>query len=88
MEHFTMFTDHEAKLYMYLAFKALDEIHSAGIIHRDIKPQNIIYCPEKKTLKLVDFGYLLALTLAWLSSTFLNRSTLQKWHLYISKLQS
>lgn len=35
---------------------ALDDIHSAGIIHRDIKPQNVIYSRPTRSLKVIDFG--------------------------------
>ncbi|MDR1467345.1 MAG: serine/threonine-protein kinase, partial [Oscillospiraceae bacterium] len=31
-------------------------LHSKGLIHRDIKPQNIIYEETKKHLSLIDFG--------------------------------
>ncbi|MFF3938330.1 serine/threonine-protein kinase [Streptomyces phaeofaciens] len=35
---------------------ALDAAHQAGVIHRDIKPQNIIVNEEASRLKVVDFG--------------------------------
>ncbi|XP_045479028.1 glycogen synthase kinase-3 beta-like isoform X7 [Harmonia axyridis] len=44
------------KLYMYQLFRSLAYIHSLGICHRDIKPQNLLLDPETGVLKLCDFG--------------------------------
>lgn len=46
----------EIKLYSYQLFKSLNYIHSLGICHRDIKPQNLLIDPIKCVLKLCDFG--------------------------------
>ncbi len=36
--------------------KALSHIHKEGIAHLDFKPDNIIYDPKQKTIKIIDFG--------------------------------
>ena len=30
--------------------------HDAGIVHRDLKPENVMYDPETRQVKLLDFG--------------------------------
>ncbi|KAK4621509.1 Glycogen synthase kinase 1 [Fulvia fulva] len=46
----------EVKLYIYQLFRSLAYIHSQGICHRDIKPQNLLLDPASGILKLCDFG--------------------------------
>lgn len=41
---------------MYQLFRSLAYIHSQGVCHRDIKPQNLLVDPETAILKLCDFG--------------------------------
>lgn len=46
----------EIKHYIYEILKALDFAHSKGIMHRDIKPQNVMIDHANKKLKLIDWG--------------------------------
>ncbi|XP_030641178.1 MAPK/MAK/MRK overlapping kinase [Chanos chanos] len=44
----------KVKQYMYQLCKSLDHMHSNGIFHRDVKPENILI--KHDVLKLADFG--------------------------------
>ena len=35
---------------------AVHAAHAAKIVHRDLKPENVMYDPETKQVKLLDFG--------------------------------
>jgi serine/threonine-protein kinase len=36
--------------------QAVHAAHQAGIVHRDLKPENVMYDPETRQVKLLDFG--------------------------------
>ena len=44
------------QLYMYQLCRSLAYLHSTGICHRDIKPQNLLVDSRNHVLKLCDFG--------------------------------
>jgi len=44
------------KIYCYQICRAIAYCHSAGICHRDIKPQNLLLDPGSHIVKLCDFG--------------------------------
>lgn len=52
----TQFPKIVVKLYAFQLLKALNYIHTLGICHRDIKPQNVLVDPNTHLLKLCDFG--------------------------------
>mmetsp|Transcript_25556 Transcript_25556/g.66054 ORF Transcript_25556/g.66054 Transcript_25556/m.66054 type:complete len:388 (-) Transcript_25556:332-1495(-) len=46
----------DVRYYIYELLKALDFCHSNGIMHRDVKPHNVMIDHEKKQLRLIDWG--------------------------------
>lgn len=55
-ELYPTFTDYDARYYMLEILKALDFAHSKGIMHRDLKPNNIMIDHERRKLKVIDWG--------------------------------
>ncbi|KAJ1503682.1 Casein kinase II subunit alpha, partial [Coelomomyces lativittatus] len=53
---YASFSDYDVRYYIYELLKALEYCHSKGIIHRDVKPQNVVIDHNKKTLRLIDWG--------------------------------
>jgi casein kinase II subunit alpha len=50
------FTDYDVRYYIFELLKALDFCHSKGIMHRDVKPHNVMIDHEKRKLRLIDWG--------------------------------
>eukprot|EP00879_Flechtneria_rotunda_P001913 GHRR01002086.1.p1 GENE.GHRR01002086.1~~GHRR01002086.1.p1 ORF type:complete len:363 (+),score=83.34 GHRR01002086.1:291-1379(+) len=49
-------TDYDIRYYIFLLLRALDYSHSQGIMHRDVKPHNVMIDHEKRQLRLIDWG--------------------------------
>ncbi len=49
-------SDYDIRYYIFELLKALDFCHSNGIMHRDVKPHNVMIDHEKRSLRLIDWG--------------------------------
>ncbi|CAN1193102.1 Casein kinase II subunit alpha-1, partial [Linum perenne] len=49
-------TDYDIRYYIYELLKALDYSHSQGIMHRDVKPHNVMIDHKLRKLRLIDWG--------------------------------
>ena len=50
------FSDYDVRYSIFELLKALDFCHSRGIMHRDVKPHNVMIDHEKRKLRLIDWG--------------------------------
>ncbi|SCU77861.1 LAME_0A02476g1_1 [Lachancea meyersii CBS 8951] len=50
------FNDLDIRFYMFELLKALDFCHSMGIMHRDVKPHNVMIDHARRKLRLIDWG--------------------------------
>jgi len=49
-------TDYDIRYYLYELLRALDYCHSMGVMHRDVKPHNVMIDHENRQLRLIDWG--------------------------------
>ena len=49
-------TDFDIRYYINEILKALDYCHSQGIMHRDVKPHNVMIDHKNRKLRLIDWG--------------------------------
>jgi casein kinase II subunit alpha len=48
--------DYDVRYYTFQLLRALDYAHSRGVMHRDVKPHNVMIDPRRRELRLIDWG--------------------------------
>ena len=66
--------------------ESLTQIHSANIIHKDINPSNIVFNPNTRQVKIIDFG--ISTVLSRETQSFKNPNVLEGTIIYISPEQT
>ncbi|CAK0876801.1 unnamed protein product [Prorocentrum cordatum] len=54
---FGTFSEHDAARVIQQVASALAYCHGHGVVHRDVKPENIMGADDELTVKLIDFGF-------------------------------
>lgn len=49
-------SDHDFRYFLYKMLIGIDYAHSRGIMHRDIKPQNILVDYKTRDVYIIDWG--------------------------------
>jgi serine/threonine protein kinase len=65
----------------------LKHIHSTGLVHRDVKPENIFVDPHTNKLKLGDFGLAKNIETTALPSNLLEKPSLLGFNQGFSELK-
>jgi cyclin-dependent kinase len=55
-DHFGIISMHKIKWFLYQLLNGIHYCHSKRVLHRDLKPQNLLISKADSTLKLADFG--------------------------------
>lgn len=55
-ELYPTLTAEDVRLYSYELLKGIAYAHGKGVMHRDIKPNNVMIDHSSKTLKIIDWG--------------------------------
>ncbi|OHT11531.1 CMGC family protein kinase [Tritrichomonas foetus] len=53
---FNRLTTNDIAIYIYRVLQALEYAHAHNIMHRDVKPGNIMFDPDTKEVSLIDWG--------------------------------
>lgn len=68
------------KLFLYQLLRGLKYIHSANVVHRDVKPSNILVDTETLLLRVSDFGRSRILDPAYSHNSHLTHSISTLWY--------